>query len=165
MSNKPDDQSVAIADAAVAQKMFPDRSTAEVVADIVAAEPGKHNVPLAERLRRAQQSASAGDEDAWEAFCRARISEIGGDFDEMLPGNKPRYTVEENGDVKDHDTGQVHKAIEEAPPASPVEGAPAEQVGHSADATPAASSTGDQHGQAAGQKVATQKAKRKKKAA
>jgi hypothetical protein len=118
MSTKPDDQSVAIADSAVAQKMFPDRSTDEVVADIVAAEPGKHSTSLAERMRRAQEAASAGNEDAWEGFARARVSEIGGDFDEMMPGNKPRYTVEENGDVKDHDTGTVHKAIQETAPAA-----------------------------------------------
>jgi len=118
MTTNRDDATAPIADSAVGKKMFPDRATEEVVAEIVAAEPGKHSTLLAERMRRARAAASAGDEDAWEGFARARVSEIGGDFDEMMPGNKPRYTVEDNGDVKDHDTGTVHKAIQEAAPAA-----------------------------------------------
>lgn len=116
MATQRDDPNAPIADPGVGKKMFPERSAEEVVADIVAAEPGKHSTTLEERLRRAREAANAGDEDAWEAFCRTRVKEIGGDFDEMLPGNKPRYTVEDNGDVKDHDQGIVHSAFTTPPP-------------------------------------------------
>ena len=91
-------------------KMFPQRSTEEVVAEIVASDPRRHGVPVAERLRMAREAAAGGDYNAWEVFYRGRVIEIGGDPDAMQPGNKPRYTVdEETGDVKDHDTGEVHK--------------------------------------------------------
>lgn len=118
MPKPTDDPNAPIADAGVAAKMFPERSTEEVIADIVASQPAKHGTTLAERLQRAREAANAGDEDAWEAFARQRVREIGGDFDEMLPGNKPRYTVEENGDVKDHDQGVVHSAFTTPPPAA-----------------------------------------------
>ena len=90
-------------------RLAPGKTTAEIVADIVESDPAKHGVTLEERLRRARARAGSGDEAAWEAFYRARIEEIGGDPDEMMAGNKPRYTVdEETGAVKDHELGLIH---------------------------------------------------------
>ena len=43
----------------LARKMFPDLTTEEVVAEIVAADPQKHGVTLAERMRRAVAQATA----------------------------------------------------------------------------------------------------------
>lgn len=108
MSQKPD---VPELDPAIAAKLFPERSADEVVSDIVAVNPEKHSLPVAERIRRAKAAAvargSAADEE--EAFYRACVTEVaGGDPDEMLPGNKPRYTVDDDGNVKDHDTGTIH---------------------------------------------------------
>lgn len=108
MNDKPDGPGL---DPAIAAKLFPDRPVDEVVADIVAANPEKHGMTLEERIRRAKAAAvargSAADEE--EALYRACVTELAhGDPDEMLPGNKPRYTVDDDGNVKDHDTGKIH---------------------------------------------------------
>ena len=84
--------------------MFERRTTEQVVADIVSAEPAKHGVTLAERLKRAKDAATFDSTDEDDAKIRA----AGGDPDELLPGNRPRYTVDEEGNVKDHQTGEVH---------------------------------------------------------
>jgi hypothetical protein len=97
-----------ILDPSVADRMFPNRPTEEIIAELAAKRPDKHGIPLAERLRRVREAAG-GEDDAWEGFYRARVLEIGGDPDEMLPGNKPRYTVEEDGSVKDHLTSKVFR--------------------------------------------------------
>ena len=85
-------------------EMFDQRTTEQVVADIVSAEPAKHGVTLAERLKRAKDAATFDSTDEDDAKIRA----VGGDPDELLPGNRPRYTVDEDGNVKDHQTGEVH---------------------------------------------------------
>jgi hypothetical protein len=109
MAQKPEGPEL---DPAIAARMFPERSTDEVVADIVSANPDKHGLSLSTRIAMAKSAAikrgSAFDEE--EAFYRACVTELaGGDPDAMLPGNKPRYTVEEDGTTKDHETGQVYR--------------------------------------------------------
>lgn len=80
------------------QRMFDDRTTDEVVADIVAAEPEKHGVTVAERLRRAKAEVIFDDTELAE---EAAIRAAGGDPFEFLPGNRPRWTVDA-GIIHDH---------------------------------------------------------------
>ncbi len=94
------------------EQLFPDETTEEALARIVAQAPLKHGVTLEQRKARAAALFSrVGYVDQAELTAEdARIVEIGGDPNEMLPGNKPRYTVDEAGNVKDHETGEVHIA-------------------------------------------------------
>lgn len=79
-----------------------ERTTEEVVADIVAKDPAAHGVTLEERKRRARaQALDLSNLSADDAL----IVSIGGDPDETMGGNRPRWTVD--GDtIKDHVTGK-----------------------------------------------------------
>lgn len=93
-----------------ASQMFPDETTEEAVSRIVAGNPQKHSTTLEERLRRAEaQARREAPLDVAEQMYIARVKEIGGDPDEIMVGNKPRYTMDEDGSVKDHQTGTVHR--------------------------------------------------------
>ena len=85
------------------------RSTEEIVADMVARNP-LHSTPVQLREQIAVSIARHGAKaDILEQrVYEARVQQIGGDPDEMLPGNKPRYTMNEDFYVKDHFTGEVH---------------------------------------------------------
>lgn len=98
-------------------EMFGEETTEDAVARIVARDPGKHGVTLGERKARAAEAARrlAPTEDEQATYER-RVREIGGDPDEMMVGNKPRYTMDEDGNVKDHETGDTY--ITPAPAAS-----------------------------------------------
>lgn len=90
-----------------------ERTTEQIIEELARAAPQKHGVPLARRLEFAQAAAKQGQPDALDAeleqqIYESRVYEIGGDPDEMLPGNKPRYTMGENYEIKDHATGAVH---------------------------------------------------------
>lgn len=73
------------------RKMFPDRPTEEVVAEIVAADPLKHGVTVEERKRRALEQARAearvndsffageGEGDPAGVLPRDAVAEVGGD--------------------------------------------------------------------------------------
>lgn len=92
-----------------ASQMFPDETTEEAVSRIVAGNPQKHSTTLEERLRRAEaQARREAPLDVAEQMYIARVKEIGGDPDEIMVGNKPRYTMDEDGNVKDHETGTVY---------------------------------------------------------
>jgi hypothetical protein len=112
----------------LAEKLLGDRTEDEIINDTVASDPRRHSTPVMQRLLAARRTAGTVDMDEWEAIYRARIIEIGGDPDEFMPGNKPRYTVdEETGVVKDHETGAVHRSpsnavVEAVVP--PADGAP-----------------------------------------
>ena len=86
-------------------QMFPDETTEEALARIVAQDPLKHSVTLEERraraVRQAQRTRILSDLDADDAL----IVSVGGDPQEMMTGNKPRWTV--SGDtIKDHLEGK-----------------------------------------------------------
>lgn len=95
------------------QDEMPDETIDEAVARLVAADPIKHGMTLAQREARAISAAkllAAPIDEAEEAF-NARVREIGGDPDEMMVGNKPRYTMDEFATVKDHLTGETHVSM------------------------------------------------------
>ena len=88
-------------------EMFGHKTTDELLASMAAANPAKHGVTVAERLRRARELAEAFDDLSVDDQL---IVAAGGDPEEMLPGNKPRWTVaapDKSGSctVKDHLTG------------------------------------------------------------
>lgn len=100
-------------DPSVGDAMFADldtRTTDQVVADIAAANPSRHGMPVEERKRRAR--ALTGVLDISNLVIEDQlIVAAGGDPNEMMPGNKPRWTVADEADaggsrtVKDHLTG------------------------------------------------------------
>lgn len=67
----------------IAKKMFPDRPTDEVVAEIVAQDPRKHGVTVEERKRRALEAARAEARALDEFF--AEDQAVGGKPDEAAP--------------------------------------------------------------------------------
>lgn len=85
-----------------------ERTTEEVVADIIAKDPAAHGVTLEERKRSARaQALDLSNLTADDAL----IVSLGGDPDETMGGNRPRWTVD--GDtIKDHETGQEWGVIE-----------------------------------------------------
>ena len=99
-------------DAKSGQDEFPDETPEEAVARIVAQNPAKHGTTLETRLERARAAVTrmlaAGADLSNLSAEDATIVAIGGDPNEMMVGNKPRYTVQEDGSVKDHETGEVH---------------------------------------------------------
>ena len=95
--------------------MFPEETTEAAVERMLRERPEKHGVSIEERQRRAAQFAltrerlmAAGDEE--ERQYLRRCAELGLDPDATMGGtNKPRYTIiNEAGDLKDHETGEVH---------------------------------------------------------
>lgn len=95
-------------------EMFGHKTTDELLASMAAANPAKHGVTVAERLRRAREFAEAFDDLSVDDQI---ISDAGGDPEEMLPGNKPRWTVDNAGTVRDHLTGTDHPGRQpETPP-------------------------------------------------
>ena len=92
--------------------LFPEETAEEAVARIVAQNPQKHGVTVQERMARARAAVTrmlaAGADLSDLSAEDATIIAIGGDPNEMMTGNKPRYTVDEAGNVKDHETGEVH---------------------------------------------------------
>ena len=109
------------------EQLLPDRTPEEIVQALVDANPAKHGLTLAQRLARVLALAKRDNlPDDYQRVYELRVEQIGGDPDEMLPGNKPRYTMdEETLAIKDHETGRVHHlaANQDAPtggePASP----------------------------------------------
>lgn len=93
-------------------QMFPDETTEEALARIVAQNPLKHGVTIEQRVARALEiakRASAQDLSGLSAD-DALIVSVGGDPEEMMTGNKPRWTVE--GDtIKDHLEGKEFVVI------------------------------------------------------
>jgi len=85
------------------------RTTEEIVADMVARNP-KHSTPVQLREQIAVSIARHGAKaDILEQrVYEARVEQIGGDPDELLPGNKPRFTMNEDFYIKDHSTGIVY---------------------------------------------------------
>jgi len=85
-----------------------ERTTEEVVADIIAKDPAAHGVALEERNRRARaQALDLSNLTADDAL----IVSLGGDPEETMGGNRPRWTVD--GDIiKDHETGQEWGVID-----------------------------------------------------
>ena len=92
-------------------ELFLEETTEEAVSRIVAQDPQKHGVTLEQRKARATELARRmiPTEDEQARYER-RVREIDGDPDAMMVGNKPRYTMDEDGNVKDHETGEVHRA-------------------------------------------------------
>ena len=100
-------------DPSVGEQMFAEldaRTTEQVVAEIAAANPHKHDTPVEERKRRARARAAPIDISSFAVEDQLIIA-AGGDPNEMMPGNKPRWTVADEADangsrtVKDHLTG------------------------------------------------------------
>lgn len=86
-------------------KLVPRKSTEHVIEEILAAEPHKHRVSL-ERYKqltalRALHAGMDNDQYVFEEHCRA----YGLDPMANTGGNRPRYTMGENGVIKDHETG------------------------------------------------------------
>lgn len=115
MANAPDDIEVDPNAAAFLFMDLDERTTEQVVKDIAAAEPHRHGVPVEERRRRALATArDTGWIDGLEAEDQLIVA-AGGDPDEILPGNKARWTVSADGMVKDHLTGQEFGHVEIGP--------------------------------------------------
>ena len=85
-----------------------ERTTEEVVADIIAKNPAAHSVTIEERKRSARaQALDLSNLTADDAL----IVSLGGDPEETMGGNRPRWTVD--GDIiKDHLTGQEWGVID-----------------------------------------------------
>ena len=85
-----------------------ERTTEEVVADIIAKDPAAHGVTIEQRKRSARaQALDLSNLTADDAL----IVSLGGDPDETMGGNRPRWTVD--GDIiKDHLTGQEWGVID-----------------------------------------------------
>lgn len=94
-------------------QLFTDETAEEAVARIVAQNPEKHGVTLEQRKARARAAIArmlaAGADLSNLSAEDALIVAVGGNPNEMMVGNKPRYTVDEAGNVKDHETGEVHR--------------------------------------------------------
>ena len=93
------------------EELLPSRTTEEIVAALVAGNP-KHSITLAQRV--AQMTALLKHEgpdqtDDYQRLYELRVEQIGGDPDEMMVGNRPRYTMDEDTyAIKDHETGKIH---------------------------------------------------------
>ena len=112
------------------EELLPSRTTEEIVAALVSGNP-KHSITLAKRV--AQMTAFLKHEgpdqaDDYQRLYELRVEQIGGDPDEMMTGNRPRYTMDEDSlAVKDHETGTVYPAIVEQD-VSTVDEAPSQQT-------------------------------------
>ena len=102
-----------------AKMAFPDETPGQFIERLVNGNPAKHGTPEPVRKRIAVSTAYPAAEAAEKEIAAQdqRIRDVGGDPDEMMPGNRPRYTVDEDGNVKDHDTGAVHYLNPKAPEA------------------------------------------------
>jgi len=102
-----------------ADDILPDRTPEEIIADAVATNPRKHGAPVdllkhrtaIRALREARREA--GQDDDWQELFELRCRQLGIDADAMLPGNKPRFTMDENYAIKDHETGEIRPLIVE----------------------------------------------------
>ena len=88
--------------------MLPEASTEELIAAAVARAPHKHSAVPEARMARALRGVIDAGTDNWLETYESRVREIGGDPMELLPGNRPRYTMGDDLDVKDHVTGLTH---------------------------------------------------------
>lgn len=110
--------------------LIPDRTTAEIIADTVAANPRKHNVSEQERIRRAGVVArtQAADDD-WQDLYELRCRDLGFDPNELMPGNRPRYTMDEFYALKDHETGETFALT--GPEVGPMDGTVDQEISES----------------------------------
>ena len=95
-------------------QLFPEETAEEAVARIVAQNPQKHGVTVQERMARARDAVTrmlaAGADLSNLSAEDALIVSVGGDPNEMMVGNKPRWTVD--GDrIKDHLEEKEYGAI------------------------------------------------------
>ena len=94
--------------------LFPEETAEEAVARIVAQNPQKHGVTVEERIARAKAWAARmtanGHDLSGLSAEDALIVSVGGNPNEMMVGNKPRWTVD--GDtIKDHLEGKEYGVV------------------------------------------------------
>ena len=96
-----------------AENLLPSRTTEEIVQALVDSKP-KHNITLAQRIAQMTALAKRDNEpDDYQRIYELRVEQIGGDPDEMMGGNRPRYTMDEDMTIKDHETGEMHHVLRE----------------------------------------------------
>jgi len=115
-----------------ADDILPDRTPEEIIANAVATNPRKHGAPVdllkhrtaVRALREARREA--GQDDDWQELFELRCRQLGIDADAMLPGNKPRFTMDEQFSIKDHETGEIYPIVQVSADATAAQQAPVE---------------------------------------
>lgn len=104
---------VDLTDGKVGNKEYDEESTEEVLEKMLARNPEKHSTTAEERARRAVAARRSELNDASldeaNTIYERRVRECGGDPDATMGGNRPRWTMDEDQTVYDHETKQKYK--------------------------------------------------------